>query len=235
MSPVDYALVPNADGSASIWVGNVDAVFGSSWRVELRLRPGRAVLEQHTTLFNGGDARHRYYWWTNAAVEVGDDSELVYPTHLMATHGFTAIEPWPIDAQRQGSAESSATRPDGPVSLFTYKTREPFIGVWHPATRTGTMRAGLAGRAADAARSGRGASTATRTPGARRCLTIAAPTSSCSRGSSATRRPTRFSARRSASHSRNTGCRFATWMASRARPRTPSSTRAARETSSRSS
>ena len=83
----------NADGSASIWVGNVNAVFGSSWRVELRLRSGRAVLEQHTTLANQSDARHRYYWWTNAAVQVEDDSRLIYPTHLMATHGFTAVEP----------------------------------------------------------------------------------------------------------------------------------------------
>ena len=139
MSPVDSALVRNADGSASIWVGNVDAVFGSSWRVELRLRPGRAVLEQHTTLFNAGDARHRYYWWTNAAVEVEDDSQLVYPTHLMATHGFTAIEPWPVS--RDGKDLSIIrNQTGGPVSLFTYKTREPFIGVWHPTTRTGTMR-----------------------------------------------------------------------------------------------
>ena len=139
VSPVDYALVPNADGSASIWVGNVDAVFGSSWRVELRLRPGRAVLEQHTTLFNGSDSRHRYYWWTNAAVEVSDDSELVYPTHLMATHGFTAVEPWPIDTSGK-DLRIIRNQTDGPVSLFTYKTREPFIAVWHPATRTGTIR-----------------------------------------------------------------------------------------------
>ncbi len=139
MSPVDSALMRNADGSASIWVGNVDAVVGSSWRVELRLRPGRAVLEQHTTLFNTGDARHRYYWWTNAAVEVQDDSELVYPTHLMATHGFTAIQPWPIDSEGR-DLRIIRNQTGGPVSLFTYKTREPFIGVWHPSTRTGTMR-----------------------------------------------------------------------------------------------
>ena len=55
MSPVSSAIVSNADGSASIWVGDVNAVFGSSWRVELRLRPGRAVLEQHTTLANQSD------------------------------------------------------------------------------------------------------------------------------------------------------------------------------------
>jgi tetratricopeptide (TPR) repeat protein len=138
LSPVDSAVVSNADGSASIWVGNVDRVFGSEWRVELRLAPGRAVVEQHTTLFNRSDARHRFYWWTNAAVQVQDDSQLIYPTHLMATHGFTAIDPWPVDAHgRDLSVIRNQT--DGPVSLFTYGTREPFMAVWHPASRSGTV------------------------------------------------------------------------------------------------
>jgi tetratricopeptide (TPR) repeat protein len=138
LSPVDSAVVSNADGSASIWVGNVDRVFGSQWRVELRLAPGEAVLQQHTALVNQGDARHRFYWWTNAAVQVQDDSRLIYPTHLMATHGFTAIEPWPVDARgRDMSVIRNQT--DGPVSLFTYGTREPFIAVWHPSSRSGTV------------------------------------------------------------------------------------------------
>jgi len=92
MSPVDFAMRSGPDGSGSIWVGNTDAVYGSSWRVELRLRPGRAVLEQAVTLHNRADTRHRYYWWSNAAVEVWDDSRLVYPTEFMATHGFTHVQ-----------------------------------------------------------------------------------------------------------------------------------------------
>jgi tetratricopeptide (TPR) repeat protein len=138
VSPVASAIVPNADGSASIWVGDTNALFGSSWRVELRLRPGRAVLEQHTTLMNQSDARHRYYWWTNAAVQVEDDSRLIYPTYLMATHGFTAVVPWPID-EKGRDLSLIRNQTNGPVSLFTYGTREPFIGVWHPSTRFGTV------------------------------------------------------------------------------------------------
>src|SRR4051812_39632001 len=51
MSPVDFATVQHADGSGSIWVGNVDQVYGGQWRVGLRLRPGRAPPEQHRDLF----------------------------------------------------------------------------------------------------------------------------------------------------------------------------------------
>lgn len=138
MSPVDFATAVHPDGSGSIWVGNIDAVVGSAWRVELRLRPGRAVLEQHVTLENRSDARHRYYWWTNAAVEAWDDSRLVYPTAFMATHGFTRVQPWPVD-ERGRDLSVIGNQVDGPVSLFTHGTREPFVGVYHPRTRSGTV------------------------------------------------------------------------------------------------
>jgi tetratricopeptide (TPR) repeat protein len=138
MSPVDFATTSNPDGSGSIWVGNVDQVYGSQWRVHLRLESGRPVLRQQVDLYNASDVRHRYYWWNNAAVQVWDDSQLVYPTELMATHGFTRIEPWPIDGNgRDLSIIRNQT--DGPVSLFTHGTREGFVGVYHPHTNSGTV------------------------------------------------------------------------------------------------
>ena len=60
-----YAQHP--DGSASATVGgNIDRPYGMQWTVELRLRPGSTVLEQHVTLYNRSDVRHRFYWWSNA-------------------------------------------------------------------------------------------------------------------------------------------------------------------------
>ncbi len=138
MSPVDFATIQNPDGSGSIFVGNVDQVYGGQWRVELRLDPGRSVLQQHVDLYNASRSRHRYYWWSNAAVQVWDDSHLVYPTELMATHGFTRIERWPIDDKGR-DLSIIRNQSDGPVSLFTYGTKEAFVGVYHPQTLSGTV------------------------------------------------------------------------------------------------
>jgi tetratricopeptide (TPR) repeat protein len=138
MSPVDFATNQNPDGSGSIFVGNVDQVYGGQWRVELRLNPGRSVLEQHVDLSNASRARHRYYWWSNGAVQVWDDSRLVSPTELMATHGFTRIERWPIDDKGR-DLSVIRNQEDGPVSLFTYRTNEPFVGVYHAQTQSGTV------------------------------------------------------------------------------------------------
>ncbi|HEU0106818.1 MAG TPA: DUF5107 domain-containing protein [Vicinamibacteria bacterium] len=137
-SPVDFALVPHPDGSASIVVGNVDLVYGMQWRVELTLRPGRSVLEQATTLYNRSDVRHRFYWWTNAAVEAWDDSRLIYPMEFTASHGFTQVDRWPVDSQG-----TDLTRPGnhlkGAVSLFSHGSREAFMGVYHPRTSAGVV------------------------------------------------------------------------------------------------
>ena len=137
-SPVDYAYREHEDGSASVWVGNVDRVFGTHWLVELKLRPGRAVLEQHTTLYNRSDFRHRFYWWTNAAVQVWDDSRVLYPMTHTASHGFRDIDTWPVDS-RGTDLSVVGNHLFGPVSRFSHGSREPFMAVYHPRTDAGVV------------------------------------------------------------------------------------------------
>jgi tetratricopeptide (TPR) repeat protein len=136
MSPVDFSTAQNADGSASIFVGNVDRPYGMQWTVELRLKPGSTVLEQHVTLYNRSDVRHRYYWWNNAGVRVWDDSVICYPMRNTASHGFTRVDTWPVDSSGTDlSVIRNQTK--GTVSLFVHASREPWMGVYHPHTQTG--------------------------------------------------------------------------------------------------
>src|SRR5215467_46291 len=96
MSPVDFSFRQNEDGSGSVWVGNIDRVYGMEWSVELILRPRSTLLEERVKLYNRSDVRHRYYWWNNAAVQVWDDSNIEYPMQFSASHGFTEVRRWPI-------------------------------------------------------------------------------------------------------------------------------------------
>ena len=135
-SPVDWATVRHEDGSASVVVGNVDLVYGMQWRVALTLRPGRAALEQDTTLYNRSDLPHRFYWWTNAAVEVWDDSRILYPIDFTAAHGFAEVDTWPVTAKGV-DLSLVGNHTFGPVSLFAHGSREGFMGIYHPRTRAG--------------------------------------------------------------------------------------------------
>jgi tetratricopeptide (TPR) repeat protein len=109
-----------------------------AWRVELTLRPGRAVLEQHTTLYNRSPTRHRFYWWTNAGVEVWDDSRILYPMRFTAAHGFADVDTWPVNAKGVDLSVVGNHR-DGPVSRFSHGSREAYMAVYHPRTRAGVV------------------------------------------------------------------------------------------------
>jgi tetratricopeptide (TPR) repeat protein len=137
LSPVDFAFGTKEDGGASVTVSNVDRVYGMQWSVELVMKPHSTVLEQRVTLNNRSDVRHRFYWWNNAGVQVWDDSRIQYPMRFTASHGFTEIDPWPVQADGTDfSIIKNQTK--GPVSSFVYGSREPFMGVWHPHTNAGT-------------------------------------------------------------------------------------------------
>lgn len=138
LSPVDFAFGKKDDGSASVVVSNIDRVYGMQWSVELVLKPHSTVLEESVTLNNRGDVRHRFYWWNNAGVQVWDDSRIQYPMRFTASHGFREVAPWPVEADGIDlSIIKNQTK--GPVSLFVHASREPFMGVWHPHTNTGTV------------------------------------------------------------------------------------------------
>lgn len=137
-SPVDFSTSTTPDGSASVWVRNIDRVYGMEWRVELTLHPGQTVLEQKTTLYNPGTARHRFYWWTNAGVQVWDDSRLYYPQEFSVFHGFTDLDTWPVD--RAGVDLSVVgNHKYGAVSRFSFASNEPYMAVYHPKTNAGVV------------------------------------------------------------------------------------------------
>jgi len=138
VSPVDFATSREPDGSASVWIGNIDRPYGMQWRVQLTLRPGRACLEQKTTLYNRSDTRHRFYWWTNAGVQVWDDSRILYPMEFTAAHGFADLDTWPVNSA--GVDQSIVGHQKyGPVSRFSYGSREPYMAVYHPHTDSGVV------------------------------------------------------------------------------------------------
>jgi Flp pilus assembly protein TadD len=137
-SPVNYACRTNADGSASVFVNNIERVYGMEWTVEAILHPGSTVLELKVTLTNRADIRHRFYWWSNAGIEVWDDSRVSYPMQFTASHGFKDIDTWPVDST---GTDLSLLKNQvfGPVSRFVHGSSEPFMGIWHPHTGTGVV------------------------------------------------------------------------------------------------
>ncbi|HJZ95033.1 MAG TPA: DUF5107 domain-containing protein, partial [Candidatus Solibacter sp.] len=136
VSPVDSGTTHTAD-SASVWVGATDRVTGMRWRVEFTLERGVAALRQRVYLENPTLVRHHYYWWTNANVPMSGDTRFIVPTQLIATHGTTRIDPWPLN--NAGQDRSLPASYPTSLDLFAHESHEPFIAVYQPSTHSGTL------------------------------------------------------------------------------------------------
>jgi tetratricopeptide (TPR) repeat protein len=137
ISPVDWAYSTAADGSASVTVGNRDRVYGMDWTVQIVLSPGSTLLEEHVTLSNHSDARHRFFWWNNAGVEVWNDSKIYYPMQFTIEDGAANIDTWPVNSK--GKDLSLVANQAVVFEAFAYGSSEPFMGVYSPHTDSGLV------------------------------------------------------------------------------------------------
>lgn len=94
--PIDYTIRKNPDGSASIWIGDVERQYRMRWQVKLTLFPGQAILRQDTKLDNRTPFPHRYHWWTIVATHPNDNTEVVFPTARVVNHQQHIALSWPI-------------------------------------------------------------------------------------------------------------------------------------------
>ncbi|MGD0630031.1 MAG: DUF5107 domain-containing protein [Terracidiphilus sp.] len=137
ISPVDWAYSTAADGSASVTVGNRDRVYGMDWTVQIVLRPGSTLLEEHVTLSNHSDARHHFFWWNNAGIEVWNDSIICYPTQFTIEDGAANIDTWPVNSK--GVDLSLFKNHGSGFEAFAYGSSETFMGVYSPHTDSGVV------------------------------------------------------------------------------------------------
>jgi hypothetical protein len=66
VSPIDYVMRMEPDGSAAVAVGDTERVQGMQWQVIIRLRPGQRAVETEVTLNNRREVPGRYWFWSTA-------------------------------------------------------------------------------------------------------------------------------------------------------------------------
>ncbi len=79
LTPVDYRLLENPEGSVSVAVGDCEQQSRMRWTVIITLRPGKRRVELTTRLSNRTGLPHRYYFWANAAVAANDQLQFISP------------------------------------------------------------------------------------------------------------------------------------------------------------
>jgi len=93
VDPVSWTIRSEPDGSASVFVGSIVRPAESRWSVRISLKPDRAAMDVEIQTMGPRTLPGLMYWWSNATVEVTDDSRFFY-YGLYA--GDEAAHSWPM-------------------------------------------------------------------------------------------------------------------------------------------
>ena len=77
--PVQYSVEENADGSKTVWVGELEVRHRMRWAVGYTLRPGKAYLEASVRILNRTPVVNTMLCFANVAVHTNDNYQVIFP------------------------------------------------------------------------------------------------------------------------------------------------------------
>lgn len=96
--PVDVNIRSLNDGSAEVWLGEVEHMYGLQVSAGFKLYPDKALIEITGKVYNGNAVPRHFLWWSNPAVKGGDDHQSIFPPDVTAVydHGKRDVSEFPI-------------------------------------------------------------------------------------------------------------------------------------------
>ncbi len=146
--PVSYRIEQNSDGSATVWVGELERMGGTFGSAGITLRPDAAYIEIKGRLYNPAPFHQSFLWWANPAVPVNDEYQAIFPpdVHAVFDHGKRDVSSFPI-AQgtyykvdySKGVDISWYKNVPVPTSYMAYYSEFDFVGGYDHGRRTGIL------------------------------------------------------------------------------------------------
>lgn len=97
-SPVDFYFEEHEDGSSTVYVSEIDKMYGTKGMASFTLYPDKSYIEIKGQLYNRTDTPQTFLWWANPAVPVNKNTYSVFPpdVHAVMDHGKRAVSTFPI-------------------------------------------------------------------------------------------------------------------------------------------
>lgn len=146
--PVEYTLEENKDGSKTLWVSEIDRMYGTKGMAGFTLYPDKAYLEIKGQLYNGTSQPQTFLWWANPAVPVNDYTQSVFPpdVHAVFDHGKRDVSKFPIATgvyykmdYSPGVDISRYKNIPVPTSYMAYKSDFDFVGGYDHSVNAGIL------------------------------------------------------------------------------------------------
>jgi len=146
--PVDWKIDEKEDGSVTVWVNEIERMFGQKGAAGFTLRPGKAYLEIKGQLFNPTPFPQTFLWWANPAVAVNDHYQSVFPPDVNAVfdHGKRDVSTFPIATGTYYKVDYSSgvdisryKNLPVPTSYMAIKSNYKFVGGYENDSRAGVL------------------------------------------------------------------------------------------------
>jgi len=146
--PVQYKVEENADGSKTIWVGELEVRQRMRWAVGYTLRPGKAYLEASVRILNRTPVVNTMLCFANLAVHANENYQVIFPpsTQYGVFHGKREFTAWPFSTTRYAGADftkgvdiSWYKNHISANSVFAWNYQDDFFAGYDHGKEAGTM------------------------------------------------------------------------------------------------
>lgn len=146
--PTDVNITENADGSKTVWCGEIERMLHTQGAQGFTLYPDRAYLAINVRLFNRTPYPQTFLWWANPAVVVHEHYYSVFPPDVNAVydHGKRDVTEFPISHgvyykhnYAPGTDISRYVNIPVPTSYMAVKSKYDFVGGYEENVKGGLL------------------------------------------------------------------------------------------------
>jgi tetratricopeptide (TPR) repeat protein len=137
--PVQWSREDNADGSKTIWVGELEVRQRMRWAVGYTLYPGSSILQCKLRIINRTPVEHTMLCFANMAVGPNDNYQVIFPpsTQYSTGHSKRSFQSWPVTSN--GIDVSWYKNNRNSASWFAVNYVDDFIAGYDHGLNAGVM------------------------------------------------------------------------------------------------
>jgi tetratricopeptide (TPR) repeat protein len=146
--PVDYFMQENPDGSATLWIGELEIRHRMKFMLGISVYPGKSYFEVTFRPYNGTPFTQSFLYFANTGVHTNVNYQVIFPpsTEFGVYHGKNQFVSWPISHEEYNSVDYTEgvdiswwkNHPEW-TSIFAYNYEDDFVGGYDHGKEAGIL------------------------------------------------------------------------------------------------
>ncbi len=146
--PVDYVMQENPDGSATVWIGELELRHRMKFMLGISVYPGKSYFEVTFKPFNRTPFVHSFLYFANTGVHTNEQYQVIFPpsTKFGTYHGKNQFINWPISHEIYNRVDYTAgvdvswwkNHPEW-TSIFAWNDTDDFLAGYDHGKYAGTV------------------------------------------------------------------------------------------------